>query len=103
MRDLSDLQRGKIVGARMAGATVTETAQSLGISRGTVFKVMTAYEEDIKNSSAMHKSGRSSSLSEMDRITLNRIVRIFQKTTAGKIRAHLNDHLERSVSTKTNR
>ena len=51
MENLSDFQ---IVGAWMAGATVTETAQLLGISRGTVSKVMTAYEKESKTSSAKH-------------------------------------------------
>ena len=64
MGDLFDFQRGQIVGARIAGATIIETAQLLEISRGTVSKVMTAYEKEGKTSYAKHKSGRSSSLYE---------------------------------------
>ena len=45
MGDLSYFQSGKIVSARMAGTTVVETAQLLGISRDTVYKVMIAYEK----------------------------------------------------------
>ena len=101
MGDLLDFQIGKIDSARMAGTTVTETAQLLGISRGTVSKVMTAYKKDSKNSSTKHKSGHSSSLSEISGKTLYCIVRKDHKTTAGRIRAELNEHLERSVSTKT--
>ena len=85
----------------MVGATVTETAQLLGISRGTVSKVMTAYEKKGKTRSAEHKSGRSSSLSERDRRTLNRIVRKNNKTTVSKIMAKLLEHLERSIFIKT--
>ena len=44
MANLSDFQRGQIVGARMAGASVTETSRMLDVSRGTVSKVMTAFE-----------------------------------------------------------
>ena len=62
---------------------------------------MTAYVKEGKTSSAKHKSDRSSSLSERDRRTLNRIVRKDHKTTASKITAELNEHLERLVSTKT--
>ena len=101
MGDLFDFQRGQIVGARIAGATIIETAQLLEISRGTVSKVMATYEKEGKTSSAKHKLGRSSSLSERDRRTLNCIVRKDHKTTASKITAELNEHRERPVSTKT--
>ena len=85
----------------MAGATFTKTVQLFGISRGTVSKVMTAYEKEGKTSYAKHKSGRSSSLSERNRRTLNLIVRKDHKTTASRIMEELNEHLERPVSTKT--
>ena len=98
MGDLTDFQRGKIAGARMTGNTIAETAQLLGISRSTVSKVMAAHKKDSKDSSTTPKSSRSSSLSEIK--TINRINRIDHKTAAGKIRAELNEHLERSVSTK---
>ena len=48
MRNLSDFQRGQIVGARMTGTSVTETAQILGVSRGTALKVMTAFGKERK-------------------------------------------------------
>ncbi|XP_076037857.1 uncharacterized protein LOC143023221 [Oratosquilla oratoria] len=58
MADLSDFKRDQIVGARMAGANITKTTELLGVSRGTVSKVMTAFEREGKTSSAKHKSGR---------------------------------------------
>ncbi|KAF2361686.1 GoLoco motif [Trinorchestia longiramus] len=55
MANLSDFQRGLIVGARMAGVSVAETARMLGVSRGTVSKIMTAFEREGKMSSAKHR------------------------------------------------
>ena len=42
-KDLSDFERRFIVGARMAGASVTKTAQLACVIRGTVTKVTSAF------------------------------------------------------------
>ena len=43
MGDLSDFERGRTVGARLAGASVTKATTLLGVSRATVSKLMSAY------------------------------------------------------------
>ena len=101
MPDLPDFQRGQIVSARMAGTSVTETARMLGVSRGTVSKVLTAFEREGKTSPAKHRSGRKSKLPERDSRTLNQIVRKDRKNSASKITAELNKHLQNPVSTIT--
>ena len=50
MADLFDLKRGQIVGAPMAGASITKTAELFGVANSTVLKVMTAFEKEGKTS-----------------------------------------------------
>jgi hypothetical protein len=54
MGDLSDLQRGQIVGAHSAGAFV-KTVILLGLSSAAVSKAMTAYTNHRKTSSGKEK------------------------------------------------
>jgi IS30 family transposase len=57
MGDLSDFERGQIVGARLAGASVTEIATLLGVMKATVSKVTLAYTNHGKTTSAKRNSG----------------------------------------------
>ena len=56
MGDFSGFQRGQIVGARLA-ASVTKPATSLAVSRAAVPKVVTAYTDHCKTSSAERNGG----------------------------------------------
>jgi ABC-type protease/lipase transport system fused ATPase/permease subunit len=69
MGDLSSFEREQMVGAHLAGASVTKTAALLGASRARVSEVMSAYTNHGKRN-----SGRKSSLTESVRRTLRRIV-----------------------------
>jgi transposase len=82
MGDLSDLEREEIVGACLAGASVTKSATLLGVLRVTVSKVMSAYMKHGKTASAMRNSRRKSTLTERDRHTFRRIVLKNDTTTA---------------------
>ena len=49
MADLSDFKNSRFVSVRMAGASVTKTAEYFGVANRTVPKSMTAFEKEGKN------------------------------------------------------
>jgi len=94
MGDLSDFQKGQIVGACLVGAYVTKTATLLCVSRATVPKVITVHINHGKMRSADRNSGCKPIQSERDCHTLQRTVSKNNAATALKATAELNIHLE---------
>jgi predicted transcriptional regulator len=89
-----NFEREQIVGARLAGASVTKTATLLGVSRATVSKVISAYTNHGKTTSAKRNSGRKLHWEELIRKSQN-------YCSTGDRSAELNIRLEEPVSTKT--
>ena len=87
MGDLSDFQRGQIVGVGLAGASLRKTATLLGVSKAALSKVMMTYAHRGRTSAAKGNSGQRPKLSEGDRCTLKRIVSIYHRSTAAKVTA----------------
>jgi transposase len=98
MEDLPEFERGQIVGARLAGTSVTKATTLTGVSRATVSEVMSACTIYGKTTSAKRNCGRKSTLTERYRRTLRRIVSKNHRTTAAHARAELNIHLKHTVS-----
>ncbi|GFT98794.1 transposable element Tcb1 transposase [Trichonephila clavipes] len=98
MSNFSDFQRGQIAGARLAGASVTETSQLLGASKVTVSEVVTACTQREKTSSTKQNSGRKQKLSEKDRRVLKRFEMSKKRAAAAKITSDLNQYLNFTVS-----
>jgi hypothetical protein len=78
-------RRGQIVGARLAGASAIKTATLLGVSKATVSKVMSAYTNHGKATSAKRNCWRTSTLTEGDRRTLRRIDSKSHRTTTAQV------------------
>jgi transposase len=98
---MSDVKRGMIIGARLAGASVSRTTNLVGVSRTSVSRVMAAYKNLGKVSSAKHNSGQKSKLKYRNRGVLKRIVARNRKTTLPQITSEMNTHLQNPVSMKT--
>jgi transposase len=82
--EFSNFESRLIVGACLAGTSVTETTTLLCVSRATVSKVISAYMNHGK-ATAEWNTGRKSTSAERDRRTLLRIVSKNQKTTAAQV------------------
>ena len=57
MHDLTELEKGQIVGARIVGASVTKTADVLGFSRAIISRTMTEFKKHGKTSSNRNNYG----------------------------------------------
>jgi IS30 family transposase len=57
MGDLSDFEKGQIIGVRLDGGSAIEIATLLGALRATVSKVMSAHTNHGKTTSVKRNSG----------------------------------------------
>jgi transposase len=63
------IMKGQMVGARLAGVSVTKIVTLLGASRVTVSNIMSAYTNHGKTISAKRNGGQNSALTERDHRT----------------------------------
>ncbi|GBM30310.1 hypothetical protein AVEN_204672-1 [Araneus ventricosus] len=68
-QDLSDFERGVIVGAREMGHSIFEVAMEFGFSRTTISRVYREYRVSGKTSNFRHRCGRKKDLEKTGPLT----------------------------------
>ncbi|GFT28088.1 transposable element Tcb1 transposase [Trichonephila clavipes] len=100
MTNLSEFEKGMIVGMRCSGYSVTEIAIYLGRARSTVSAVMTAYKKCGNVTSGKHNSGRKRKLTDRDKRVLTRIMARKCKQSLSQITSEVNSHLRNPISAR---
>ncbi|GBN72996.1 hypothetical protein AVEN_254669-1 [Araneus ventricosus] len=100
-QDLSEFERGVIVGAREMGHSISEVAMKFGFSRTTNSRVYREYRESGKISNLRHRCGRKKIMQERDQRRLTRIIKRDRRATLPQIAADFNAGPSTSVSVRT--
>lgn len=90
MADLTDFKRGMIVGACLAAALVTETANVSGRPKSTISAVMTAYTKVGKMGTGKHNRRRNRKPTDKDGRVLKRIVVRKPQQSLSKIKSNIS-------------
>ncbi len=97
--DLSDFERGMVVGARRAGLSISKTADLLGFSRTT--RVYREWSKKEKISSEQQLCGRKCFVDVRDQRRMGRLVRDDRKATVTQIINRYNQGMQNSISEHT--
>ncbi|KAK9526165.1 hypothetical protein VZT92_015917 [Zoarces viviparus] len=103
-RDLSEFERGMIVGARRAGCSIAETVNLLGFSKTAVSRVYREWCAKQKTSSHRESCGRKRLVDESGERTMERVVEENNHATSVQIQALYNSSgQEKAISLTTTR
>ncbi len=101
--DLSDSERGMVVGVRRAGLSISKTADQLGLSRTTISRVYREWSEKEKISSERQLCGRKCLVDVRGQRRMDRLVIDDRKTTVTQITTRYNQGMQNTISEHTTR
>lgn len=99
--DLSDVQKGMIIGFRAKGGSISETAQFVKCSRAAVVKVYRQWQNGTIKNQRRGKCGGPRAIDVRGERRLRRCVRANRRATVEQLTAQMNRGATRSVSQTT--
>lgn len=100
-RDLTEFERGLIVGARSAGCSISETVNRLGFSKTAVSRIYREWCVKKKTSSLRGTGGRKRLVDEVGERRMERVVEANNRATVTEIQTMYNFSAETPISHKT--
>ncbi len=101
--DLSDFERGMVVGARRAGLSISKTAGLLRFSRTTISRVYREWSEKEKISCERQLCGRKCLVDVRGQRIMGRLVRDERKATVTQITTRYNQGMQDTISEHSTR
>ncbi|GFV38072.1 probable RNA-directed DNA polymerase from transposon X-element [Trichonephila clavipes] len=99
--DLSDVQKGMIIGFRAKGGSISETAEFVNRSRATVVKVYRAWQNGTVQNQRRGKCGAPRAIDDRGERRLRRCVRADRRATVEQLTTKMNQGATKSVSQTT--
>ncbi|GBL71855.1 hypothetical protein AVEN_231510-1 [Araneus ventricosus] len=99
--DLSDVQKGMIIGFRTKGGSISETANFVNCSRAAVVKVYRAWKYDTIQNQRRGTRGAPRAIDDRGERRLRRCVRANRRATVKQLTAQMNQGATKSVSSTT--
>ncbi len=99
--DLSDFERGMVVGARRAGLSISKTADLMGFPHTTISRVHSECSEKEKISSEWQLCGRKCFVDVRGQRRMDRLVRDDRKATVTQITSRYNQDMQNTIFERT--